>query len=218
MIINFLPSIGELHHHDEPIIAYHTNYIHERDIKVRRTDMKVIRARSAEQPAVESVITRLSVSSHHPLQAFPYKYFPSGAPETDVARCKPPPPIPRYFPPPMPPTFAYAAVYPPSLQNAIHQYDFCPYWPTPTVNVIMGFTGDLVCTLGPEFWMLGVSNNFGTILSAERYVSAHLQRRVRIASIGNTKTPGSFQMSAEILAREKTITICVLPVPPPKKR
>ena len=62
----------------------------------------------------------------------------------------------------------------------------------------MALTGDFVCTLGPEFSMLGVFH-FGTVIYAERYVSSQLQRSVRVAYIGNTVAPDVEECIAEIL-------------------
>ena len=76
----------------------------------------------------------------------------------------------------------------------------------------MAFTGEFVCTLGPEFSMLSMQH-FGTILDAERYVSSQLHRLVRVAYIGMTLAPAGNRKIAEILARERTNTVVVQPVP-----
>ena len=107
---------------------------------------------------------------------------------------------------------AITSLYPPTLQNAIRAYDFGAYWTSPSVIVRMAFTGDFVCTLGPEFSMLG-QKHFGNVIDAERYVSAVLRREVRVSYIGNILAPDISRRIAELLLLEKTDTIFVQPVP-----
>ena len=187
--ISVLPSIGELHHHHEPIIAYHENKL------LRPRALRPVRSLSAP-----------------PCRHGELRYFNS----PPISRRREP----RQFkaPPPLPPwrtstnPSEYTFIYPPTLQNAIRTYDVSPYWTPPTVIVRMALTGDFVCTLGPEFSMLGVFH-FGTVIYAERYVSSQLQRSVRVAYIGNTVAPDVEECIAEILAREHTNTIFVHPEP-----
>ena len=221
--ISILPSIGQLHHHYEPVIAYNEHYFHCPAPKVcYPSDYPVTtiiilpsigllhhhygpeRARSAEQPANYS---RVALATDVPWsQRFP------------PCRFKAPPPLPpwRLERPaalrkiPLPETIR--SLHPPPLQNAIRAYDRSPYWKPPTVTARMALTNDFVCTLGPEFSMLGV-RHFGRVIDAERYVSAVLQQEVRVVYIGNTRAPDIGRRIAELLLLEQTDKIFVQPVP-----
>ena len=72
----------------------------------------------------------------------------------------------------------------------------------------MAFTGDFVCTLGPEFSMLGV-DWYSRVLDAERYVSSVLQRPVRVSYVGNIRAPEVDRKISEMLLREHTDTVFV---------
>ena len=190
MIISILPSIGELHHHHQPVIAYNENYVHQREAigLLYPSAFRKTRSRSVEQPA-RSV-----------------RDISRARPSVRLPRTKAPPPCPFGAGPPCP------IVYPPTLRNAIYTYDVARYWRKPTVTVRMALSGDTVCTLGPEFAMLGV-RHYGTVSEAERYVSAHQHRSLRIVYIGKTRAPHGNQNIAEILLKEHTDTIFVQPVP-----
>ena len=185
MCISLLPTIGELHHYHQPVVAYHRNYIHP---------VKIFRPAAARPVCARSI-------QHVGLLAKP-----------------PPPRPPGKHPPPLPPCrtptdpWGHTFVYPQFLREAIQGYDFSPYWRAPTVTVNNALTGDFVCTLGPEFWMLSLCN-YGTVIDAERYVSGQLRQAVRVAYIGTAIAPDDTRHIAEILAREKTNTVVVQPVP-----
>ena len=196
--ISILESIGELHHHFEPIIAYNEPFIDSRPFppKVRHPNSpRPMRARSAEQPADYN---RTAFATGIPwLPRFPR------------SRCQA--------------TWLHIfsgiglhigphPVYPARLQEAIRAYDDSPYWPTPTVKARMALSGEVVCTLGPEFSMLGVCY-FSRVIDAERYVSSVLQWPVKIAFIGSIRAPKSDWKIAEMLLREKTNTIVFQAVP-----
>ena len=203
--ISILPSIGQLHHHYEPITAYNEHYF---DIPASKmchpSEHGPKRARSAEQPANYS---RVALA-------------------TDVPWSQRLPPCRFKAPPPLPPwrlerpaalrkillPETIRSLHPPPLQNAIRAYDRSPYWKPPTVTARMALTNDFVCTLGPEFSMLGV-RHFGRVIDAERYVSAVLQRQVRVVYIGSIRAPDLGRRIAELLLLEQTDTIFVLPVP-----
>ena len=203
--ISILPSIGQLHHHYEPVIAYNEHYFDIPASKVcHPSEHGPERARSAEQPANYS---RVALATDVPWsQRLP------------PCRFKAPPPLPpwRLERPaalrkiPLPETIR--SLHPPPLRNAIRAYDCSPYWKPATVTARMAFTNDFVCTLGPEFSMLGV-HHFGRVVDAERYVSGLLQREMRVVYIGNTRAPDIGRRIAELLLLERTDTIFVLPVP-----
>ena len=186
--ISLLPSVGELHHHHEPIIAYH-QYHHS---------PRPVRARSAEQPASDS---RIALAMHRSPCKAPPPTPPWRLPTESSVGINP-----LLHPE------VYNSIHPPALQNAMRVYDVSPYWPTPTIIVRMAFTGDFVCTLGAEFSMLGVCFN-SRVIHAERYVSSVLQQAVRIAYIGNIRAPEEHWKIAELLLREHTDTIFVQRVP-----
>ena len=209
--INVLPSIGQLHHHHEPIICYHEPMLSDILYYKRWPACKprAMRARSAEQPAKNAPRAEYC---EYMLQRMPLM---TSAPRV---RCKAPPPAPppalrrlldgAIGPNPFIDPEPWRSLHPPRLQKAIRLYDFTPYWSPPRILVRMAFTGDVVCTLGPEFSMLGI-HSCSRVFDAERYVSAVLQRFVHVVSIGNILLPEFDRKISEMLLRENTDTIFV---------